>query len=519
MAGFGKASKAIGLVVGIAAVNLPGIFYQPRDVDVLLYQAAAARANAHGALPYAASWIEKGPVAMGIFQLLGAAFGEYNFAALAAAWILFAAAGAWLASAVARDAGAERSSIVAGVLFAASITPVGGTFNTEIPALVPATAAVWLAMRSRPLLSGVLVAVAFLCRQNAGILWPILAGAALRRRPSAGGLRDAAWTTAGFAAPVGGVAAIYALTGHWDDFVFCFWEYNRSIYVAATQVTTERLLEAPWTAVVNFLVPVPVAALLGGAGFFLAGARGRLLALSAAALTLSLFAGLRFFSHYFALALPLWCALGAITVERAIGWAGGRFADPAGAIRARSLVAALVLVALGADLATRPWAASLVRVAGWVGNGGLAHPGDPLRWPGRDPLASRTAGWIRGRATPEDRVFVWGMRPHVYAYTGLVPATRFTTCTFLTGLVPWERVAPAEDTTRWIVPGAWDRAMRELETERPRFVVDASKDHLFGDGAYAIAKFPRLAAFLARDYESHFQTGTGDTMEVWVRKP
>ena len=80
-----------------------------------------------------------------------------------------------------------------------------------------------------------------------------------------------------------------------------------------------------------------------------------------------------------------------------------------------------------------------------------------MEWPGRDERAVDAARYVREHSASEDRVFVWGMRPHVLVYADRILATRFTTSTFLTGLVPWERVAPFEDTSRWIVPGAWDR--------------------------------------------------------------
>ena len=78
-------------------VSLPGMLDQVRDVDVLLYSAAAVRSNAEGALPYVAAWIEKGPLAMGLFQALFAVFGPYNPAAVWCLWLVMALAGAALA--------------------------------------------------------------------------------------------------------------------------------------------------------------------------------------------------------------------------------------------------------------------------------------------------------------------------------------------------------------------------------------------------------------------------------------
>jgi hypothetical protein len=108
--------------------------------------------------------------------------------------------------------------------------------------------------------------------------------------------------------------------------------------------------------------------------------------------------------------------------------------------------------------------------------------------------------FLRAHAVPGDRAFVWGMRPHAYVLSGLVPSTRFVIGTFLTGLVPWERVGSAEDTRRWIVPGSRALLMQDLEADPPRFVVDASDDHLFAQGAYALPTFPELDAFVRARY-------------------
>ena len=81
---------ALALATAAVISWLPALIDQARDVDVLLYAAAAARANAAGSLPYVAAWIEKGPLAMGLYQVLFALFGAYNLAALALAWLALA---------------------------------------------------------------------------------------------------------------------------------------------------------------------------------------------------------------------------------------------------------------------------------------------------------------------------------------------------------------------------------------------------------------------------------------------
>jgi hypothetical protein len=502
------------LLAAVLILAVPTIPEQANDVDVLLYMSAAARAHAQGALPYAAAWIEKGPLAMAGFQGLEAAFGPYPVLAVFLVWLGLAAAGAFLVRALAREIGAGPwASLASGLVFATCLPPVGGTPNTEVPALVAATGAALVWLRTREvgprgaIVAGVLAAAAMLCRQNAGVVWAVLAAADL----VAGRPRRAAWLTAGFVVPVAAVVAVFAAGGAWEAFRFCVWDYNRDVYVAATRVSAERILASPIAAWENFLRPVPAAAFAGGAGILLALARFRregaaaVVAVLAVAVTLAMFPGLRFFSHYFALALPFWAALA--------GWGLSRVPGRWTKLGAGILAALLVWQAWALA-----WGRGFERTSARLRASGTDALTKGVFWPGRDGLAADAAGWLRFHAAPGDRLFVWGKRPHLYVYSGLVPATRFVTCTFLTGLVPWERVAPYDDTTPWIVPGSWDLLMQDLERERPRFVVDASKDHLFGDGAYAIDRFPRLKAFLDAGYEVAYEVGTGDRMIVWRRR-
>src|SRR5262245_30296696 len=493
---------------------------------------------------------------MGLFQALFLLFGAYNIAAIAVAWLVLALVGAalsWrLASACEGHAGGESSAGPwAGALFAVSVGTVGGTLNTEIPAAVAAAAAVlvWArAARSRDsresalmglgALAGALAAASFLCRQNGGALWPLLlAGEAVLvlrgRRALRAALRSAIAVSAGFLAATGAVFALYAMRGTLFEMLLCFFGYNAGIYIAATKVSAARLVLAPLAALRSFFLPVWTTAILGALGLGVAASslkqagRARapaagaapsaddgdvvlpVVALVAIGLTLSLFPGLRLFSHYAAMPLPFWAALG--------GVAAARLTRPR-VSRVARVVTAIVALSLGAELARRPWLPAARGLRAWVREGGLRDPGDPLLWPGRDPLAAKAARWIREHGGADDTVFVWGMRPHVPVYARRVPATRFVTCTFLTGLVPWERVGSEEDTSRWIVPGSWDLLSRDLDAERPRFIVDASLDHLFGMGAYEPSKFPELQQRLDTSYERVFDTGGDERLVIWRRR-
>jgi len=525
----------------LAVLSLPGIPGHANDVDVLLYSAAAVRANAEGALPYVAAWIEKGPVAMVSFQALFAIFGDYNLLAISACWFVLATLGAAVSWALAREMGFDAGAPWAAVLFVVGIGPLGGTLNTEIPAMVAAATAVLVWCRASRLaalpfgvgvLAGALAGIAFMCRQNAGAVWPVLVAAEMvlawsGRRSARQAAAGAVAITAGFLVVVAVVIIPYWATGALREFWFCFYAYNTDIYVAATRVTAARLVASPWIAARNFLLPSWTVGTLGLVGVVLA-VSGRLrsreeqgdrlparLVITAAAVVLgaSLFLGLRLFSHYFALVLPLWAALGGATVET-LGQGSKKLLGK----KAVMVVGLVVALSLGVEILRDPWRTTARRLVSWARDGGVAEISDPIRWPGRDGLAAAAARYVREHSSAHDRIFVWGTRPHVYAYSRRTPATRFVTCTFLTGLVPWERSAPEDDTTPWIVVGAWDLLMEDLEDELPLFIVDASEDHLFGMGAYSPSHFPRLASFLRERYERVHEVGSGDRMIVWRRR-
>lgn len=561
------------LILGAIASWWPALVNQAGDVDVLLYSVAAARANAESALPYTSAWIEKGPLAMGLYQVLFALFGAYNLAAVALAWIALALGTMWLVGVMARAMGG--GAWWAAAFYAVALPPVGGSLNTEVPAAAAAVAALLMWCRSRrPIagggnnlvfLAGMLAGIAFLCRQNAGVLVAVLVlvevwtarfgirGVARWRRPLL--------LVGGFAILPLAIVLVYTIVGELDAFLFCFYGYNVDIYIAATQVTTSRLLLAPWSALQRFFLPVPLTATLGLAGMVAvvagriqdrspdgddpiplgrggdAGSARLAVLLAAGCTTLSMFAGLRFFSHYFALALPFWAALAgwftALILERlqvagsspaqaansadeAEGIPGG--GQAAGPARLVVVGGLLVCLLMAVQVGRRPWLDTMRRTRYWVTSGRILHASDPLTWPRRDGLSTAAAKYIRAHSPDDAKVFVWGMRPHVQVYARRVAATRFVTSTFLAGLVPWERMVPADGTDDWIVPGAWDLFTADMARDKPLFIVDASNNGMFAHDAHPPARFPPLADILERSYTEVVRFGEIDTMVIYRRK-
>ncbi|HEX5043917.1 MAG TPA: hypothetical protein VFV75_13485 [Candidatus Polarisedimenticolaceae bacterium] len=514
----------LAVLAGVLALSVvPSLTSQVDDMDVLIYAAAAARANAEHALPYVAAWVEKGPLAMAWYQALDAVFGRYPMGAIALSVLLFHALATAGVYGCGRLLGGPRAALWAAALYAVAVGSVGGTLNTEVPAAAMAALAWWAWLRPgglrRAALAGLLASAAALSRQNAGALWPLmLLGELLRWRDGSLTLRRAGYralaVTAGFLSPVLAVVLVYAAAGALDLLAFCVYGYNAHIYVAATRVTAARLAAIPVDLWRNFFALSPTMSSLGLAALAAGLARPRSLspekvatALAAVGLTASLVLGLRWFGHYFLLAMPFWSLLGGLT---------------AGALTARGKRPAVALAAAAVIVAGSSWEVASREPRRGLGRAlrllrGPAVVADPTTWPGANRTYAALGRFLRARAGPGDRAFVWGMRPHAYVLSGLVPSTRFVIGTFLTGLVPWERVGSAEDTRRWIVPGSRALLMADLEGDPPRFVVDASDDPLFAEGAYALSTFPELDAFVRARYRAVWQDGTVHRVVVWER--
>ena len=189
-------------------------------------------------------------------------------------------------------------------------------------------------------------------------------------------------------------------------------------------------------------------------------------------------AGGRFFGHYFHLVLAPLCLLAAPAFCRF--W---RKDDDAG-WSPRALL--LVLCALPA----------LVFFV-------LATWGRPLaaRLDGGEPRYQEVAARIAELTASDERVFVWGNSPQLYVLARRPMGTRFSFCNYLTGESPGtptetgERNADANQ-----LPAAWQMLFADLEQRRPALFVDAAAAGWDGYGKYPLARYPRLRAYVDRNY-------------------
>jgi hypothetical protein len=80
--------------------------------------------------------------------------------------------------------------------------------------------------------------------------------------------------------------------------------------------------------------------------------------------------------------------------------------------------------------------------------------------------------------------------------------TRFSFCNYLTGESPG---TPTE-TGQWNadgnqLPAAWGMLFADLERRRPALFVDAAAAGWDGYGKYPLARYPRLRAYVDRNYQ------------------
>jgi hypothetical protein len=134
-----------------------------------------------------------------------------------------------------------------------------------------------------------------------------------------------------------------------------------------------------------------------------------------------------------------------------------------------------------------------------------------------DPDYPAMAAYLDARSAPSDGLCIWGNLPVLYFDAERPLGCRFSFANYLTGMSPATTTQsdPAVDASMNIVPEAWDMLEADFAARRPRLVVDASPGDVANYGKFPVAKFPRLAAILARDYD---ELGTIDGIRVLERR-
>lgn len=386
----------------------------------------------------------------------------------------------WCARELAPEARKDRTfwlAVLWNGVFSAVFYPKMIAANTEIFMALPATAAFALTLRSLrarapgPWLAaaGALVGVACLYKQVALVALPLpVVAALLERRPLRARL-------AGAAAPLGGCVAVLGAVGGWlwhqgtaDD----WWRWTIASLAGARlglgTVALKAAVGVGWFACSALVV---VAAAAARARRWRRGAGGERLAVTWLLLgCLGVAAGGQFFGHYFLQIVPALAVLGALELD---GWVG---APPD---RRRLLLVGAATAVPAALFTTAAFAL------------------DPIsERPAPPPGFVETARYVREHTPPDARIFVWGLGSVFYLAADRVPATRFPA--FLRRL---DRGANEPPERGWDAgPDVWDTVMRDFATHPPALILDTAPADYFDFRNYPMARFPRLAAYVAEGY-------------------
>lgn len=331
----------------------------------------------------------------------------------------------------------------------------------------------------------------------------------------------------GFCLPLAIIVFYYYVNGSLRDLWFYFWEYNVKYYAAAIsllgrfKIAQDYLISEKSFFRVNLLLTM---SFVGGAIMTVWGLtrnfkkidKKLLIDLYIISLGLSAYIGAsytgRSFGHYFIMILPAFCLIGArfiqelcelINTHRESKFAG-------------KLIKVILIITITTGFmwpATRSFRKKLARImklhsylnrykfntvySDLKNGGAFLYPQKIM------PLKERElydiSRYLISNSGSNEKIFVWGFYPEIYISTGRRPASRYTYCNFLTGLLPWVNTDKDTDTANTIVPGSWDIFMEEMKKNMPLFIVDTSLgDHRYY-GKYPIGKFDRLLKFI-QDY-------------------
>jgi len=442
-----------GSLLIAVALRLPA-FDLPLNRDEALYATVGSFGGFFDVLPYADIFDHKQPLIYPVYWLLDLVaprkLGAIRLAAAVPPGLACAALILTLAPCIGR---ARALAAGAFVLVATSSLLVEGTdLNTEhLLGLTGALPVLYALTRVRspwrwtPVVCGLLLGLALLTKAVAVFLIPavvpaLLAGAAVRERSR---LRELALFAAGAAALPLAVALAYAAGGALGDLWYANYTFNR-LYIDAVP---RRLLPTGRSEIVTLVAVGTAAGLLA-----LLDRRGRLLLVGTLLLWLAGAAigaqlSSRGYRHYYVPVLVPACALACLPIIRA-----GHAPTMRKAVAAVAAVAALIAIA--------PFARTVAETFGKTGSQ-LAletYPTEARPW-----LVQYAIGRaIRARASPGDRLHVFGSEPAFYWTSGVRPASMF-----------------AYDIPVSIDPGrALPVVRQDLCRNPPRFLVDPAAREL-----------------------------------------
>ncbi len=405
------------------------------------YPTAAAIQILDGKALYSDIWFDKPPLSAWIYLLWDARIG-ITLRVAGAAFVFACCMMLWK---FARDLWGPREGLAAALLLGFYLTfgiPAAVmALAPDLLMLLPHIAAVYLAWRGRPFLSGLTAGIALLVNAKAFF---VLAACLFFA------WRGAGWLLGGFLIP-----NIVALIWFGRPYVDQVWRWG-AIYAAETfSVATGFLRTANWAGFQAALVLGAVAALWKEGRWRWRMTAWLLLSLAAVA------AGWRFFPRYYFQLLPVMALLAARGYTLLGRW--------------RRIMLGLLLIPL---IRFGPRYVLLAN--------DLAHYRSS-NW--SDLALNQDSHAVADRLGKQGTLLVWGYRPDVFAYTRMPAGSRFLDSQPLTGVLADRHLTSSQS----VAPDWAARNRRELIASDPTWIVDGLGPL---NPALAITNFPDLREWL-----------------------
>jgi hypothetical protein len=411
------------------------------------YPTAAAIQVLNDKALYREVWFDKPPLSALVYLLWGARIGI----TLRIAGALFVFACCWMLWRFGCDLWGPREGLTAALLLGFFLTfgiPAAVmALAPDLLMLLPHIAAVFLAWRGRPLLSGLVAGAALLVNAKAFF---VLAACLFFA------WRGTGWLLAGFAAP-----NIVALVWFGRPYVDQVWRWGMLYSEQTFAFATAFIRTANWAGF--------QAALLVGAGVALcreSRERSKMIAwivLSFVAVA----AGWRFFPRYYFQLLPVMALLAARGYTLLGRW--------------RVVILALLLIPL------IRFGPRYVMLANDLAHGRLS------KW--TDLALNEDSQVVADRIGHSGTLLVWGYRPDVFAFTRMPAGSRFLDSQPLTGVLADRHLASSVP----VAPELAARNRRELIASDPTWIVDGLGPL---NPALAITNFPDLREWLGNYRET-----------------
>lgn len=472
--------------------------------------ALAAKVWMQGGVPYV-HWFETKPLGVFCFfafaSWLSRNLPNINMLSVHLLCLLWTGLTAWGIGSITSRLGPQTSSKkqmhVAGwlsavffVLYSSFWDPAITSVSVEVVLLLPLVMSIAILPSGpesqkiwRSFLSGVFASAAFLCKYQAGIMFPIIIlyfGLILWRASSDWRFSKAAAHSVSFLLgliPLSAWMIGYLIrAGSWDGFYFWNVFYNY-IYINQGNAAVD-LFDRIGTVILQHLVSTALLWFLA-VGLFIRNRRTRsklssyewLVWVWLVLTIIPISVGKRFEDHYFLFMIPALSILGAYSLSQ---WSPERIH------RWRTVLLLALIVPFIGSVGTRLFAVPLYRKFG-----------------GEDMNIYRPYGeYLREKTKPGDRILVWGCAPSIYLIADRPPATRFHRTDILAGRLAGIDIPDNQDidVTKYQVPQTWDMFFEDMRNFPPVYIMDTGPAGHHDFLRYQMTRYPGLIEFVKKHY-------------------